>query len=98
MVQITKLFPTHDATQFHAFARVISGTCTLLKMFYDKLCVCVCQYMQDNKCVYWERTTHWTTRKTHECVRWGGYGSTRLGKGRRQRVPLWLCCCVQVHN
>lgn len=27
MVHITKLYPTQDATQFHAFGRVISGTC-----------------------------------------------------------------------
>ena len=26
MVHVTKLYPTEDATQFHAFGRVISGT------------------------------------------------------------------------
>lgn len=26
MVHVTKLYPTQDATQFHAFGRVISGT------------------------------------------------------------------------
>ena len=27
MVHITKLYPTQDATKFHAFENVISGTC-----------------------------------------------------------------------
>jgi U5 small nuclear ribonucleoprotein component len=26
MVQITKLYPSHDAQDFHAFGRVMSGT------------------------------------------------------------------------
>ena len=32
MIQVTKLFPTQDATQFHAFARIISGSC---KSFFN---------------------------------------------------------------
>ncbi len=28
MLHVTKLYPTQDATVFHAFGRVISGTCT----------------------------------------------------------------------
>ena len=27
MIHVTKLYPTQDATVFHAFGRVISGTC-----------------------------------------------------------------------
>ena len=27
MVHVTKLYPTEDASQFHAFGRIISGTC-----------------------------------------------------------------------
>lgn len=27
MVNVTKLYPTQDATVFHAFGRVISGIC-----------------------------------------------------------------------
>ena len=30
MVNVTKLYPTHDATVFHSFGRVISGTCERL--------------------------------------------------------------------
>ena len=30
MVHVTKLYPTQDATVFHAFGRVICGTCELL--------------------------------------------------------------------
>ena len=29
MIHVTKLYPTQDATVFHAFGRVISGTCKL---------------------------------------------------------------------
>ena len=28
MIHVTKLYPNQDATVFHAFGRVISGTCT----------------------------------------------------------------------
>ena len=34
MVHITKLYPTEDATQFHAFGRVISGTCKSFPFFF----------------------------------------------------------------
>lgn len=30
MLHITKLYPTQDATVFHAFGRVMCGTCELL--------------------------------------------------------------------
>ena len=30
MVNITKLYPTQDASVFHSFGRVLSGTCKFL--------------------------------------------------------------------
>ena len=30
MIHVTKLYPTQDATVFHTFGRVISGTCELM--------------------------------------------------------------------
>ena len=30
MVNITKLYPTQDASVFHSFGRVLSGTCKCL--------------------------------------------------------------------
>ena len=35
MVYVTKLYPTQDATQFHAFGRVISGTCKTIHASHD---------------------------------------------------------------
>ena len=37
MVHVTKLYPTEDATQFHAFGRVISGTCKSFPFFLSLL-------------------------------------------------------------
>ena len=37
MLHVTKLYPTPDATQFHAFGRVLSGTCELLKAQTDSV-------------------------------------------------------------
>ena len=40
MVNVTKLYPSHDATAFYAFGRVISGTCKLcLHLIFFNECV-----------------------------------------------------------
>ena len=74
MFHVTKLYPTHDATVFHAFGRVISGTCKSMSVrtlahvhaWHTHMHT---QCMLVNKSESLERTTLLKTRKTQRLDR-----------------------------
>ena len=87
-LHITKLYPSQDATIFHAFGRVMSGTgqlhlCVYSVRTHAHVHVVFSPYVQctvGSRCVSLERTTPWKTRRTPQSdrsVATAGFVSTK---------------------